>query len=722
MKITKTKGFSLAEVLISLTIVSVVLAVAVPTITKKNSVGDDSWHWTTGEYQNGASINKQKLLLGNNFIPKANFADPSKTDLIENNYFPSMYQKSSKDYEHIAIQNNAISKDAKLNIVKNRIDDGAKRDNAIQNMRDSHIAFYNVGGVGNQAQYAGRLASEQFNLALGIGALQSIDERVLSLNKKEQDGNGRYQYKKDVGSNKIDHLNWNMAGSENTAIGHYALANLIGTKRTDVQNSGGTHNVALGYKAMYDVTYGNENTAVGYNALAKTITKTNAESLISAAPDDDKGKVGITKNTVVGNFLGQLNDTYTHAGSSTDMITGRNNVLVGNYSELSKTDKRREFGMGNTFIGHNAGRGLPLNTAVTFNTGTLDKPKFDNILAIGNVVPDATDETGVELIQTTFKSVDIGGKSVEMPRKIVINGDFTIRSLDGTRTIFKVDATDQAIGYSQDHASFTWKNASDTTGTNGPARCEGADFCVGKFNIPVPNTSVFFVNHAEYEDVYDIYVKNMAVSTDEGASIFGKLNKLPHLKTALMYLDRYKDTNGTIINFFDKFNVLQLFGINSDSMDVFKKYFGSDFSIKDLVNAFLGMSDERVKNIYGDATIGLKEIDALKVKNYTYKADKNKIPHVGVIAQELKEIFPNSVIEGSDGYLSIKQEEMFYGLVKSIQELSAKNNQIKDKLALTYEQIKYTNEQNKLIEQENKLLEKQNKEFAKRIAKLQKNK
>jgi hypothetical protein len=133
-------------------------------------------------------------------------------------------------------------------------------------------------------------------------------------------------------------------------------------------------------------------------------------------------------------------------------------------------------------------------------------------------------------------------------------------------------------------------------------------------------------------------------------------------------------------------------------------------------------SDVRLKNIYGDSTIGLKEIDALKIKSYTYKADKNKTPHVGVIAQELKEIFPNSVIEGSDGYLSIKQEEMFYGLVKSIQELSAKNNQIKDKLALTYEQIKYTNEQNKLIEQENKLLEKQNKKFAKRIAKLQKNK
>ena len=755
MKIKKTKGFSLAEVLISLTIVSVVLAVAVPTITKKNNVGDDSWHWTTGEYQNGAFIDKQKLLLGNNFIPKANFADPSKTDLIEGNYYPSIYSKSSKDYKTIAEENGLISKDSKLTIVKNRIDPGVWKNNAIQNMRDSHVSFYNVGGEGNQSQYAGRLASEQFNLSMGIAALQSVDANVLSLKPDEMSG-GKYQYKKDTGKSSVDHFNWNMFGSENTAIGHYALANLIGTNRGQEEKkySGGNHNVALGYKAMYDNTLGNENTAVGYNALAKTITRDDATSLTKIKEkekerldtlavgetnkirDNRKGTNLYSQNTVVGNFLGDLNDSYTYSDSSTDMITGAANVMVGNYSELSDSDTRRQFIDYNTFIGHNAGRGLPTYTmnndgkvklldgsmekttlpigtySDSFNIGTIYQPKFNNILAIGNVNLESTapDNEKVELIQTTFKEVYVGGdgdKWVEVPRKIVINGDFTIRSLDGTRTIFKVDATNIPIPYSSNDAIFTWYKG-DTSGIDGPDRCEGAEFCIGKFNIPSPNTSVFFINSKKMEDAYDMYVRNMAVSVDEGASLFGSLSRIPHLRTALMYLDRYKDTNGTVINFFDKYKILDIFGIDAEWLKPF--------------SAFWGLSDMRLKNIYGDSTIGLIEIDALKIKNYTYKADKTKTPHVGVIAQELKEIFPNSVIEGADGYLSIKQEEMFYGLVKSIQELSAKNDDIKQKIALTYEQIKYTNEQNKLIEQENKLLEKQNKEFAKRIAKLQKNK
>ena len=35
-------------------------------------------------------------------------------------------------------------------------------------------------------------------------------------------------------------------------------------------------------------------------------------------------------------------------------------------------------------------------------------------------------------------------------------------------------------------------------------------------------------------------------------------------------------------------------------------------------------SDERLKNIIGDSSAGLKEINALEVKNYTYKELKGE--------------------------------------------------------------------------------------------------
>ena len=47
MMYKKTKGFSLAELLISLLIISIVLAAAIPTITKRRAHDPENvWNWT----------------------------------------------------------------------------------------------------------------------------------------------------------------------------------------------------------------------------------------------------------------------------------------------------------------------------------------------------------------------------------------------------------------------------------------------------------------------------------------------------------------------------------------------------------------------------------------------------------------------------------------------------------------------------------------------------
>ena len=64
--------------------------------------------------------------------------------------------------------------------------------------------------------------------------------------------------------------------------------------------------------------------------------------------------------------------------------------------------------------------------------------------------------------------------------------------------------------------------------------------------------------------------------------------------------------------------------------------------------------------------------DRLKVFNFTYKKDTTKTPHVGVIAQDLQKVFPNAVQKGTDGFLTIRMEDMFYGVINAIKELDAK--------------------------------------------------
>ena len=127
-------------------------------------------------------------------------------------------------------------------------------------------------------------------------------------------------------------------------------------------------------------------------------------------------------------------------------------------------------------------------------------------------------------------------------------------------------------------------------------------------------------------------------------------------------------------------------------------------------------SDIRLKNVSGDNTAGLKEISQLKVKNFTYKNDKRKTPHVGVIAQDLQKVFPNSVFQdGFSKYLKISREEIFWACVNAIKELNEKVQDIVAKIAGLDEKIKILESKNKMYEEKITNLEHKNKLYEERL-------
>ena len=83
-------------------------------------------------------------------------------------------------------------------------------------------------------------------------------------------------------------------------------------------------------------------------------------------------------------------------------------------------------------------------------------------------------------------------------------------------------------------------------------------------------------------------------------------------------------------------------------------------------------SDRRLKYVGNESTCGLDKIKQLKVFNYTFKKDENKTPHVGVIAQDLQKVFPDAVTKGTDGFLRIRFEDMFFAMINAIKELDLK--------------------------------------------------
>lgn len=144
-------------------------------------------------------------------------------------------------------------------------------------------------------------------------------------------------------------------------------------------------------------------------------------------------------------------------------------------------------------------------------------------------------------------------------------------------------------------------------------------------------------------------------------------------------------------------------------------------------------SDARLKNISGEFSEGLNKIRQLKVYNYQFKGDKEKTPRVGVIAQDLRKVFPHAVSKGDNGYLMIRDEDMFYamlnsikqldkmvqGIIKDVKSLTSRIQKVEEKIVALVKSDEIENKKIKQLESENKQLKNQNIAFEKRLKKLE---
>ena len=123
--------------------------------------------------------------------------------------------------------------------------------------------------------------------------------------------------------------------------------------------------------------------------------------------------------------------------------------------------------------------------------------------------------------------------------------------------------------------------------------------------------------------------------------------------------------------------------------------------------AFSGnvISDRRLKYVGKESTTGLDKVRQLKVFNFTYKKDTTKTPHVGVIAQDLQKVFPNAVKKGTDGFLTIRMEDMFYAVINAIKELDAKITALQKENQELKQLVKQVQEDNKRLDQRLQKLE-----------------
>ena len=106
--------------------------------------------------------------------------------------------------------------------------------------------------------------------------------------------------------------------------------------------------------------------------------------------------------------------------------------------------------------------------------------------------------------------------------------------------------------------------------------------------------------------------------------------------------------------------------------------------VRNANNSYGAISDIKLKENIIDATPKLDDLLKVKIRNYNLISDEYKIKQIGVIAQELEEIFPSLISEdivmnSNEKIKTIKYSVFVPIIIKAIQELKSELDQLKAK-------------------------------------------
>jgi trimeric autotransporter adhesin len=445
-------------------------------------------------------------------------------------------------------------------------------------------------------------------------------------------------------------------GSNNTAIGDSSLISLTtGNFNTASGNSSlrfntsGNSNTASGISSLFSNTTGSSNTAIGGNSLrSNTIGNSNTANGVSSLFSNTTGgsntanglgslfsnttgsnNVASGLNALRSNTTGSLNVALGSgsgryiADGTTDNTTGANSVFLGSDTKALANGQTNQI-----VIGHNA-------TGIGSNTVVLGNDSITTTALKGNVGIGTTDPATLLSVVT---SSNTGG--IQIRRNSTSTNDysllgFRIATSNSATNYAEIRAvrTNRAVSNDTDLRFYTLSNNSLTE----PMRIRD-DGRVG-IGITTPTSQL------EVRPSTDTIIP---ISVDTPASHTAYLLQL---RTA--FTEQFEVHNDG-----DTFNTNGVYGTISDS---------------------------RIKENVIDARNYIDDLMKLRVVKYSLKEEKAKEPtHLGFIAQEVEQVFPKMVSttksRGLDDMKQIKMSVLIPMLVKTIQELNKKVEELEEKI------------------------------------------
>ena len=123
----------------------------------------------------------------------------------------------------------------------------------------------------------------------------------------------------------------------------------------------------------------------------------------------------------------------------------------------------------------------------------------------------------------------------------------------------------------------------------------------------------------------------------------------------------------------------------------------------------LNWSDRRLKENIRPLKYGLKDVRKINIYEFKWKDKNLDKPQIGVIAQEFQKVIPEGVYKMPDGYLTIGSDWILFSMLNAIQELDKSLISIQNSFKSYLKEYVSLVSRVKVLEKEVKTLEKENK-------------
>ncbi len=644
-------AFTLAEMLVILTVFSVIAASTLPIMTAPQKVGNAN-NSITGESSEVIELWAKTgggIVIENPSIyyaPDASFSD-STVAIGTGNNWPTGTQTSPQPRLLInKNMNNSILDSSHIFFSANAQSD----DGGVLAYPAGRIAFMNkciamgynalwdtTGGYGDNIG--------DFNIAIGSNAMLRSSNLSVSANDKYNIaiGNGAFSggvggYNISLGVGSAKKLN----GSHNITVGRYASNNANGSNTSN-----------------YSTIIGNY---AGFTHFVNNAPRTHSYSIMVG---DHAGSY--TRNTYSSIFLG-------YSAGSVLANGNYHSIAIGTYAGANFIPES----VSNIHIGKFAGFGT---NYVNDNGGLTggDVPNYNTVLSnsifIGTYAGAGLNYTGnIGNIIGIGKYVLYGSKS--------INND-TIAI--GLYAQYNANQKTPSTG-----APVIIGNYAHAGNSSSPAAVVIGNYA-GHNNMNALN-SIFIGNYAGYGTGNRELINNICIGQYACANVatayntirighFDKIAKNNSLGRYASYIGSWIPEGGTNSQYawWNNTELYPTLLISTSGGSTF-----SDTSImlySSLIfarhAAFTVFSDKRLKENIKESKYSLKDLRKINVYEYNFKDDKSKDLQIGVIAQELKKIIPQAVTTNPfNGYLAVDTSWVMYTVVNSVKELDLKVQKI----------------------------------------------